>query len=80
MTSKSPRSQRQRLIESLHKRVGTFDIDLVLQLLDVCREEVKEKLLRCSPEEFPRLQGEGVAYDNLVKAISRKPLSQPVTE
>jgi hypothetical protein len=76
----SPKGNKQRLIDAVSVRVGTFDLDLVMELIDVLREETKEKLLRCAPDEFIRLQGEGAAYDNLLRMMRRKPLSPATPE
>ncbi len=76
----SPRNSKQHLIDGVAKRIGSFDIDLVMELIDVLREETKEKLLRCAPDEFARLQGEGAAYDNLLRMIKRKPLTAATPE
>jgi hypothetical protein len=51
-----------------------------MDLLQIQIEGVKSKLLTCTLDEFPRLQGEGQAYEKLVKLITRPSLAINPTE
>ncbi len=51
-------------------------LDLVLEVLDLQREDFKEKLLTASGDEIYRLQGAAKAASDLKKLLMRKPLKE----
>jgi hypothetical protein len=69
---KQDRKQEQaRLLRFLKGRVGTLDIDHMLELLRLLREDAKDNLLTCSQEEFSRVQAEGMTYEKLIRSLTR---------
>ena len=65
------KQEQNRITQALKARVGTFDVDQMLELLRLMREEAKDNLLTCSQEEFPRVQAEGATYEKLIRTITR---------
>jgi hypothetical protein len=65
------RQEQARLVSFLKGRVGTLDIDQMIQLLHSLREDAKDNLLTCSQEEFPKVQSEGVTYEKLIRLLTR---------
>lgn len=73
------KQEQTRLTQTLKARVGTFDVDQMLELLRLMREEAKDNLLTCSQEEFPRVQAEGVTYEKLIRLLTRPDIVLPKT-
>lgn len=65
------RQEQARLVSSLKARVGTLDVDQMIQLLTSLKEDAKDTLLTCTPEEFARVQSEGVTYERLIRMLTR---------
>lgn len=49
-------------------------VDLLLEILDLSREAVKEKLTTAKGDEIATLQGEAKSYQALKTLLTRKPL------
>jgi hypothetical protein len=43
----------------------------MIQLLTSLKEDAKDTLLTCTPEEFARVQSEGVTYERLIRMLTR---------
>lgn len=56
---------------AIQDRQGTHDVQQVMELLDVLREQAKERLMTCSLTDFNSLQGEAQAYDKLIRMLRR---------
>jgi hypothetical protein len=65
------RKTQAAVVEAIRSRAASYEIAQVLDLLDLLREDAKESLLTCGADEFGRLQGEGQAYDKLVRLLTR---------
>jgi hypothetical protein len=51
-------------LKSLRSHPG---FDALLEYLSIQQEQVVSKLLKCSPDDLPRLQGQHEAYGGLVQ-------------
>lgn len=73
------KQEQARLVSFLKSRVGTLDIDQMLQLLNLLREDAKDNLLTCTAEEFARVQAEGVTYERLIRLLTRADIKTLLT-
>ena len=70
------RDQREALARSklaLQSYNKNAEIIEVLNFLQLSLEEVKNRMVTASLPDFPALQGEARAIDNIIRAITRRP-------
>jgi hypothetical protein len=65
------RQERHRLLKAIQERSATYEIQHVMELLDLLLSEARDNLVNCSAEDFPRLQGEAQTYDKLIRQLTR---------
>lgn len=66
------RQEQAQLASYLKSRIGTLEVDQMLNLLKSLKEDTKDNLLTCSQEEFSRIQAEGVTYEKLIRLLTRQ--------
>lgn len=71
-----PRQEQEVLLRNLQAKVGTTDVDQMLEWLALLLESAKDNLVTCAPEEFPALQGETKAYRRIINMLKRQPLNK----
>ena len=75
MTLARVRKTEGELIKQWQALKGTQQADLIVELLELKLERLKEDLLRITQADFPRLQGEAKTYNDLLKLLTKEPLN-----
>lgn len=57
--------------KELHTQRGSYEVKAMLELLQLRMDGVKNAMLTCRPDEFLKYQGEAVAYDKVMRDITR---------
>ena len=72
------RAEIARLATELHKRLGTPEVDMTMQLLAVIRQDMMEALVSADLSKVPALQGGIHTLDDIETKIRRVPISADV--
>lgn len=70
----NPNEERQQIVEYRKKVFAAKNethMQVLVQLLGLHVEKVKVDLLRCTPEALAGLQGEAVAYNNVLRWLQQ---------
>tara|TARA_R110000868_G_scaffold19150_2_gene82776 strand:+ start:1991 stop:2239 length:249 start_codon:yes stop_codon:yes gene_type:complete len=65
------RKAQAAVLDAIRARSTSYEVVQVMSLLDLMYEDVKDKLVTCKPDEVPVLQGEGRAYEALLRLFTR---------
>lgn len=63
------KQEMYRLLKVLHERQATPEIQSFLSLLELLRRISADRLVDCSPSDFPFVQGEAKAYRHVIEMI-----------
>ena len=77
---RSNKANREQLVQAIQARLGTADLQLVLDLLQALLEESKTALVQCDETQIVRVQSEARTYDKLLKLITRPRLKDMTQE
>lgn len=62
---------RQELVEAIQSRMGTYEIQQVMDLLQALRDEARDGLMTCSQDQFQSQQSKARTYEDLIKMLTR---------
>jgi len=65
---------RQELVEAIQSRMGTYEIQQVMDLLQALRDEARDGLMTCSQDQFSSQQSKARTYEDLIKMLTRPSL------
>ena len=69
--SDRPRAIKQGLADQINKKIGTPDIDLVMQYLGAMRADMVEALVECPLDKVAAVQGGIKTLDQIAKDFRR---------
>lgn len=65
------RAKKEELLRAVQGLRGRPEHKMVLDLLEVMLDEVKNTLVVCDPADFAHVQGQAKAYSGLIRMIER---------
>lgn len=68
---KSGRTHREALVQRVQERLGTPELQLVVELLNNLLAECKTTLVSCEESQLIRVQAEARTYDKLLRLVTR---------
>lgn len=71
---------KERLVQALQARLGTTDVQMLVDLLEASLEECKAQLVRCDESQLIRAQEEARTYAKLLKLLTRPRLKDITQE
>lgn len=71
MNQRPEKTAQHQLVRALQDRLATYEVQNMLDLLELLTIEARETLVTCALADVPRVQGEARAYDKLLKLLRR---------
>jgi len=75
--SDRPRDVKAALADQINKKLGTPDVDLVMQYLGALRADMAEALVEAPIDRVPAMQGGIKTLDQIVKDFRRPRIAVP---